>query len=191
MLMSNKNSPRNIYDPLATIRKIEGIIMIKLEHFKSKDFEYLLQWIDNEKDLVQFAGDMFSFPITELQIVKYLKDNNRFVFKVVFNGAIIGQAEIYLEDKYNARLCRILIGNSKFRGKGIGAQLINELLKMSFEKLKVDGVNLNVFDWNIGAIKCYEKSGMKINKGITKEAKYREEKWIAINMSINKNEWKE
>jgi len=143
MLMSNKNSPRNIYDPLATIRKIEGIIMIKLEQFKSKDFEYLLKWIDNEKDLVQFAGDMFSFPITELQIVKYLKDNNRFVFKVVFNGAIIGQAEIYLEDKYNARLCRILIGNSKFRGKGIGAQLINELLKMSFEELKVDRVYIS------------------------------------------------
>lgn len=165
--------------------------MIKLEYFKSKDFEYLLKWIDNEKDLVQFAGDMFSFPITETQIVKYLKDNNRSVFKVVLNGVTIGQAEIYLEDKYNARLCRILIGNSKFRGKGIGVQLMNELLKMSFEGLKVDRVNLNVFDWNIGAIKCYEKSGMKINKGITKETKYREEKWIAINMSINKNDWKE
>jgi len=165
--------------------------MIRLEHFKSKDFEYLLKWIDNEKDLVQFAGDMFSFPITETQIIEYLKDNNRFVYKVVFDGIVIGQAEIYLEDKYNARLCRILIGSSEYRGKGIGAKLINELLKMSFEELKVDRVNLNVFDWNIGAIKCYEKSGMKINKGITSEAKYREEKWIAINMSINKNDWKE
>ncbi|SNR39515.1 GNAT family N-acetyltransferase [Lutibacter flavus] len=164
--------------------------MVKLEHFKSKDLEYLSKWIDNEKDLFQFAGDMFSFPITETQIVKYLNDSNRFVFKVVYYETIIGQAEIYLEDKFNARLCRILIGDSKFRGKGIGDILINELLRMSFEELKVDRVNLNVFDWNIGAIKCYEKSGMKINKGITKEAKLGEEKWIAINMSINKNEWK-
>ncbi len=165
--------------------------MIKLEPFEYKDSEYLSNWIDNERDLIQFAGDMFSFPITEAQIEKYLKDKNRFVFKAVFSGTIVGCAEIYLEDSYNARLCRILIGNSEFRGKGIGKNIIEELLKISFKELKVNSVNLNVFDWNTGAIKCYEKSGMKINEGITKEAKYQEEKWIAINMSINKNDWKQ
>jgi RimJ/RimL family protein N-acetyltransferase len=163
--------------------------MIKLEPFTSEDFEYLLKWIDNEKELIQFAGDMFTFPITESQIVAYLKDNKRQVFKVIFNETVIGQAEIYFEDNYNARLCRILIGDSEYRGKGIGTQLINELLKMSFDKIKVERVNLNVFDWNIRAIKCYEKSGMRINKEITSELIYKEEKWIAINMAIDKKEW--
>ena len=55
---------------------------------------------------------MFSFPITETQILEYLKENKRSLFKVV----VIGQAEISLKDNYNARLCRMLIKNSKYRG---------------------------------------------------------------------------
>jgi len=55
---------------------------------------------------------MFSFPITETQILEYLKENKRSLFKVV----VIGQAEISLKDNYNARLCRMLIENSKYKG---------------------------------------------------------------------------
>ena len=46
----------------------------------------------------------------------------------------------------------------------IGTQLINELLKISFQELKVELLNLNIFDWNISAIKCYKKSGIKLTK---------------------------
>jgi len=51
-----------------------------------------------------------------------------------------------------------LIGDISNRGKGIGQQVIDELLKFSFGKIGVREVELNVYDWNIAGIKCYEKA---------------------------------
>ncbi len=114
----------------------------------------ILEWINSEKDLFQFAGNIFEYPLTKNQIENYLNDSKRFAFKVEFKNQIIGYSEIYLENNIKAKLCRIIIGKTDLRGKGIGEILTNELLKKSFEELNVEAVHLNVFDWNVGAIKC-------------------------------------
>jgi RimJ/RimL family protein N-acetyltransferase len=40
---------------------------------------------------------------------------------------------------------------------------MNELLDYSFRELDMNEVELNVYDWNIAGIKCYEKVGFVIN----------------------------
>ena len=52
-------------------------------------------------------------------------------------------------------------------------------------------VELNVFDWNIGAIKCYEKVGFIINQDRNLQRKVKNEMWTAINMRMNKEDWHE
>ena len=167
--------------------------MIQLKPFLKDDFPLLIKWIENKEDLVQFAGSIFRFPLTKTQLVKYLTNPNRNAFKVInrINGFTIGHSEIYLTNKNTAKLCRILIGEPNFRGKGLGQLIVNELVRVSFEKYKVKKVELNVFDWNKSAIKCYKKVGFKIVNDVTKKTEINNRVWTAINMTIGKNDWNE
>ena len=165
--------------------------MIELKPFRKDDFSTLIKWIDKEDDLIQFAGNIFSFPLTDSQLDEYLTDLNRNAFKVVdkADNSIIGHSEIYLNENRTAKLCRILIGNPKFRGKGLGQEIVKELVRISFESYNAKKIELNVYDWNTSAIKCYEKVGFKIMNGITKTTEIENKIWTAINMTITKNDW--
>jgi len=164
--------------------------MIKLEPFTKSDFTRLISWIDNLEELVQFAGPNFSFPLTTDQLEKYLADENSFAFKVkeTRSNKTIGHCEIYKSES-SAKLCRILIGEKTYRGKGLGVEIVNQLLKKSFIHFNYSLAELNVYDWNISAIKCYEKSGFKINKEKTKTILVEGRPWASLNMISTKNEW--
>ena len=166
--------------------------MITLEQFNESDFERLINWVDNEEILVQFAGPLFSFPLTIGQLQEYKNDKNRHLFKVMEPGKrAIGHAELFQsDDEKTVRICRVLIGDKTKRGQGVGQQIINELLKISFVKLDKENVELNVYDWNTNAIKCYEKVGFAVNPNKRFESEVNGSVWTAINMTIDKEDWK-
>ena len=118
--------------------------MIKLKPFLKDDFSLLIKWIEKEEDLIQFAGSIFTFPLTNAQLVKYLTNSKRNAYKVINenNNFTIGHSEIYLTNNNTAKLCRILIGEPKHRGRGLGQLMVNELLRVSFEEYKVKKLNL-------------------------------------------------
>lgn len=167
--------------------------MIRLEEFTHKDFDRFINWIDNEKFMYQFAGPVFTFPLTEQQLSEYISDKNRRAFKIVEikTEKVIGHGEIGRIDLRNksARLSRILIADKADRNKGFGTLIINELLKVGFEHLKLHRLDLGVFDYNKPAIRCYEKCGLKI-EGLLRESFVIENEFFSVyNMSILKNEW--
>lgn len=157
--------------------------MIKLKSFKIEDWEYLKNWISSESELIQFSGQIFTFPIDKKQVERYLSDSTRTVFKIeTEDKQIIGIAEISIPYENTAKLARVLIGEKSMRGKGIGTELINKLTDYGFKKLKKDRIILNVYTWNIAAIKCYEKVGFfKTNKPIML-VKVGTEAWKTIEM---------
>ncbi|PDS23369.1 GNAT family N-acetyltransferase [Flavobacterium branchiophilum] len=165
--------------------------MIKLKKFTEQDFERLINWIDNEETLVQFSGPIFKFPLTKEQLNEYLYSENIISFKVknLETNEIIGHSEIYKSENNEVKLCRILIGKESQRGKGFGKKIINELVKYSFEKLNAKKVELNVYDWNKYAIVCYEKTGFEMNPNKYSEIEVKGNKWISLNMILNKSKW--
>jgi RimJ/RimL family protein N-acetyltransferase len=167
--------------------------MITLEPFEREDFERLIDWVDNEEILVQFGGPIFSFPLTVKQLEGYKNDKQRLSFKVVdqSNKITIGHAELFpSDDNKTMKICRILIGEKANRGRGFGQEIINELLEISFFKLDKEKVELNVYDWNINAIKCYEKVGFIINPDKIFKSTVKGNIWTAINMTIDKQHWR-
>jgi hypothetical protein len=70
--------------------------MIALKSFGPNDFEKLMSWIDNEEMLVQFAGGIFSFPLTVEQLDTYVSDSSRHCYKVVElpDHQVVGHAEL-------------------------------------------------------------------------------------------------
>ncbi len=165
--------------------------MIKLEKFTEQDFERLINWIENEEILVQFSGPIFKFPLTKEQLNEYLYTENIISFKVINleTKEIIGHSEIYKSENKEVKLCRILIGEEKQRGKGFGKKIVNELVKYSFEKLNAEKIELNVYDWNKYAIICYEKTGFEMNPNKFSEIEVKGNKWISLNMILNKSKW--
>jgi len=165
--------------------------MIRIERFGKEDFSRLKSWIETEEALIQFSGPIFSFPLTEQQLEVYISDPRRHAFKVINaeNKRVIGHAEVYLMEDNSAKLCRILIADVQSRGKGMGQKLVSELLKFSFIHLQASRAMLNVYDWNVPAIKCYEKAGFTIVQGRTKSTSFKGKTWNAIHMTINKPTW--
>ncbi len=164
--------------------------MVQFRKFTSSDYDTLISWVDNEETLMQFAGPAFSFPLDHKQLDQSLEDPKRFAFKVIeLNELVmIGYAEIFLKENI-ACLARIIIGNKEFRGKGIGQEIVEQLLRYTFIDLDQSKAELNVFDWNVSAIKCYEKTGFIINPDKKTENTINGKVWISLNMILDKKKW--
>jgi len=164
--------------------------MIELQNFDSSAYEKLISWITNEKMLMQFGGPEFSFPLTAEQLDRSLSNKNRIAFRVIHKptNAHIGHCEIHLAQD-SAKLARIMIGENAYRGKGLCSQLMNELVEYTMQHLNIKKIELNVFDWNISAIACYEKVGFKINPEKKLERTVNGETWIAVNMVLDISQW--
>jgi RimJ/RimL family protein N-acetyltransferase len=165
--------------------------MVQLERFDTNDFERLINWVDNEELLVQFAGPIFSFPLTIDQLDEYLRDPHRLIYKVIEQPSkkVIGHAELVPSVNNSVKICRVLIGDKSQRGKGLGKQLINELLKIAFLQFGFEKAELNVYDWNTGAIICYEKNGFIRNPGIQNRIEVDGNSWTALNMTVLRSDW--
>jgi RimJ/RimL family protein N-acetyltransferase len=167
-------------------------VKTRLNKFNRENYASLIAWVETEEDLMQFAGPLLKFPLTPQQLDASLSDKNRIAFTVVDDetNLTIGHAETYLTEN-TVKIGRILIGSKALRGKGLGQQIIEMLLDFSFTNFDRTVVELNVFDWNISAIKCYEKAGFTINPGKTLERKVKDKTWTALNMTIDKKRYEQ
>lgn len=162
--------------------------MIALQPFHIQDASALISNIKDQRALLQFAGPMYSFPLTEDQLDRDLSDENRTLFKIVDAESqnTIGHAQIFLKEK-TFLLGRILIWDENNRGKGYGKKVMQELLKYGFSNFNRELAELNVYDWNIGAIECYKKVGFAIDPEGKNEVNIDDENWVSINMKIYKD----
>ncbi len=174
--------------------------MLTLVRFIEDDYSTLINWIDSPRLLLQWSGPHFQFPLTHEQLDRYTDGANtiegkKYIFKCVENnGTTIGHISLDRIDKYNgsARIGKVLIGAQNVRGKGYGEMMIRGILQFAFQELELHKVTLGVFDFNKGAIRCYEKCGFQIEGLLRDHRKFREgEFWSMYEMGILNEEWKE
>jgi len=164
--------------------------MIKLLKLRESDFDTFKSWIANKDELFSFAGPILKYPITDEQLLNYTNDSQRVVYKVVLleSNIMIGNAELNFENP-TPRLSRILIGNKADRKKGLGKIIVEKMLEKLFSEYDFQNVDLNVFDWNKSAVKCYESVGFVVNPDIVYKHNYNNKIWTAINMTMSKSDW--
>ncbi|WP_313214206.1 GNAT family protein [Soonwooa sp.] len=110
---------------------------------------------------------------------------NCYTFSVFKNEKLIGHAQIF-EIENSFLLGRILIGEKENRGQGYGQMIVESLLDFGFKKFNNKNAELNVFDWNISAIKYYEKIGFRISPDLKKEVQINNKIWTSVNMTMVK-----
>lgn len=175
--------------------------MIKLEYLEKGDLRKIVEWNANKSAeyLLQWAGPIYSYPLSIKQVEDYFFDNVKkdnssiFVYKIrlLDTDEIIGTIELRENEtsNKNAWVCRFLIGEENYKGKGIGTKVLKEILRIGFEDLKFEKITLRVFDFNHGAIKCYENAGFVKEKFIENARKATIGYWNLYEMSISKMQW--
>jgi len=175
--------------------------MVKLEYFDREDFKQLIEWMNTEHLITNWAGSLFKFPLTEDSLDWYIEDTNNpeesdaFIYKAVDTktGKTVGHISLgSISEKNRAgRISRVLVGNTAERGKGYCAGMINAILKIGFEDLKLHRISLGVYDFNTAAIRCYQKCGF-VKEGLMRDVlRYDNETyWSLYEMSILEDEWR-
>ncbi len=167
--------------------------LIKLESLKRSNFKQLINWIDSEEFLIQWSGNAFTYPLNEQQLENYIESSNTLAFKVIDEESkkVVGHISLGQIDNINksARVGKVLVGDTKMRGRSIGKHMMKAVLQVAFEELKLHRVTLGVYDFNTSAISCYEKIGF-IKEGLLRESKkVGETYWNLWEMSMLEYEW--
>jgi putative acetyltransferase len=131
------------------------------------DLQYLVEW------LLQ-PGVLNGFPLDDMREIEdaariwlsYAKFGA--VITAVYDGVPCGIANLYLQPykKLAHQSLFAIIVDEKFRGKGIGTQLLQEVLRLAKETFKMDFVHLEVYEGN-PAIRLYKRSGF-VQYGVQK-----------------------
>ena len=164
--------------------------MIHFQAFNFSDFDRLRSWVPSEKELIQFAGPIFSYPLKDSELQLYIDSTQRRVCKVIDNSSdeVIGHCEFNFENDI-PRISRVLIGDVRHRGKGVGTEIILKMAEEFFKNRETEAIDLNVFAWNETAIKCYDKIGFKIKKTFTFEREVNGEVWKNHNMVLTRHNY--
>ncbi len=168
--------------------------LIKLEPLKRSDFKQLINWIDSEEFLIQWSGNAFTYPLNDQQLEQYIESTNTLAFKVIDEESkeVIGHISLGQIDNINksARIGKVLVGDTKMRGRSIGKHMMKAVLHIAFEELKLHRVTLGVYDFNTSAISCYEKIGF-VKEGLLRDSKkVGETYWNLWEMSMLEYEWR-
>ena len=118
--------------------------IVKWTNEKGKDF------------LEQWAGKSLDFPLTESQI-----DDLKDIYSIFCENEFVGIIQKIRKEHDNIHIGRFLI-NPELTGKGLGKRALIEFINLIFQDEDVNSITLNVFDYNAGAKKLYEKVGFEV-----------------------------
>ena len=118
----------------------------------------IVKWT-NEKGrnfLEQWAGKSLDFPLTESQI-----DDLKDIYSIFCENEFVGIIQKIRKEMDNVHIGRFLI-NPELTGRGLGKKALIEFINLIFQDEDVNSITLNVFDYNAGAKKLYEKVGFEV-----------------------------
>lgn len=129
-----------------------------IKGINDKNKNDIVKWTNEKgKDfLEQWAGENADFPLTVSQI-----DNMNNVYSIFCENEFVGIIQKIRKELDNIHIGRFLI-NPELIGKGLGKRALLEFINLIFQEKDVNSITLNVFDYNVGAKKLYEKVGFKV-----------------------------
>ena len=83
----------------------------------------------------------------------------------------------------------ILIGDPADTGQGYGSDAVRALVGFGFDQLRLERIQLDVFDYNEGARRVYERVGFR-HEGTLRHAVYRDGAFHDVHrMAVLRDEW--
>ena len=129
---------------------------LRLRKYDGK-FEFALQWYQDEETVYLVDGVRKKYTFEDLtNMYEWLNEKGELYFIEVNEKdkfVPIGDVTFWQNDM------PIVIGDQRFRGKGIGKKVINSIIHrakgLGFKEIFVN----EIYDWNIISQQCFEKCG--------------------------------
>lgn len=135
--------------------------MYKFKLFTAADAKEIYDW-NNGKDadfLKQWAGQGFTYPITEKQIIEDAEKCFA-VFMIYQEEYLVGTIAILrIDEKIGSGYLGHFLLNPEKTGKGHGTHIMQDFLMFCFGVLKLKELSLRVYSFNLPALKCYQNNG--------------------------------
>ena len=142
---------------------------------KDEDMASIYQSCQDE-EFLYMTGTSKSFTLDEIieSYKQFSSDPTRYDFAICLmeNGEIIGDLALLEIDQDNKKAgFRISLHSRNHLNKGFGTEATQLAQIFTFEELKLNRLELEVFSHNIRGIKAYEKAGFK-KEGILRQSLY-------------------
>jgi len=185
-----------VYNSLVS-NMIEGK-RVRLRSFELSDLDEIMKhW--NNMELRNFLGSADRGPVARNEEEEWIRgtwkqrqERKAFTFAIetMADNKLIGGTGLFNIDwTSRSAMVGVSIYNPEYWGKGYGQESMNLIVGFAFRTLNLDRVELDVFDFNKRAQKCYLKVGFK-EVGRRRKARFIDGKYHDdIIMDILKDEW--
>jgi len=165
---------------------------IGLRGIKEEDLKEIKDW-SNKSEITELmvmgirpdSGVLYcSWDFIEDEWKKYKESKKDIIFVIVLKAEkkIIGICGLY-DINFMERFAelRIAIGYREYLNNGYGTEVVKALLEYGFKKLNLHKIHLGVNKDNLGANKCYKKSGF-IYEGTIRDFHFRNGRYYNTNL---------
>jgi RimJ/RimL family protein N-acetyltransferase len=116
--------------------------------------------------------------------------NYHFVICLVDSGRPIGATDLRDIDLENGHAAfGIMIGEEKDRNRGYGTEALEAICDFGFGQLRLERIELDVYDGNPRAQRSYEKAGFRV-EGRLRHAHFHDGEHVdVIRMAVLRDEW--
>lgn len=113
-----------------------------------------------------------------------------FVICTLADGRPIGTTGLHVIDRHNGSAeFGIAIGEKSEWGKGFGTDALRAICDFGFGELRLERIELEVFDYNLRAIRSYEKAGFRTDAVLRRARFHRGTHHDVHLMSILRDDW--
>lgn len=160
------------------------------------DLPRFVAWLnDNRTSRTLGVTAPLSIPLEEQwfeqAIASQGKERYHFVACLLADDRPIGTIGLFQLDTVNGGAgLGIMVGEPGDRGRGYGTDMLRAMLAFGFGSLRLERIWLDVFDFNPGARRVYERVGFA-HEGVLRHAIYREGRFADVHrMAILADDWR-
>lgn len=168
--------------------------MITLVPFTEAHFSPLIAWFSTEAEAVQWAGATVTFPLDHDQLLAMLSETRqqplqRLAWMAVAEDRLVGHVQLALDWRNGiGRLARVGIAPAE-RGRGFASDMLDQIVDLAFAMPEIERLELNVFSFNIPAMRAYERLGF-VSEGVRRSStRVGSERWDTVMMGLLRSEY--
>lgn len=160
----------------------------RLRPHKPSDFSVITDWLTSERQFRLWTGAEAPWPPTPEWWHATDSEPGHFGFMLEdTTGHPVGTAELRIDtEKQTGHLMRILIGDRRTRGQGLGTSFLQTLTARAFESYDLRQISLRVFACNMPAVICYLRAGFHIIHSESRAFVFGGEDWDLHTMALER-----
>ncbi len=170
---------------------------VRLRAIERQDIPTFVRWF-NDPEVRQYlqAYEPMSTAQEERWFEDHLAKKDNFNFGI---EALVGEAWVHVGNlgldqvdwKNRCAVFGIVMGEKAYWGQGYGTDATRTALRFAFRELNLHRVELDVYDYNPRAMRCYEKAGFR-RDGTRRQAHFHDGQYYDVHvMSILQDEFQD